>query len=58
MAEKIRGYLKQTCKECGRVFSVAYYESETEEDAKRLYCLPCIMGYDSIKSLTEAMARK
>lgn len=50
---KIRGYLIQTCEECGWAFRVAYYEGETEEDAKRLYCLRCLIGYDPDKATTK-----
>jgi len=45
-----QGIIKNTCKECGQEFEVLFYEGETEEKAKKDYCLFCIFGIKRIKN--------
>ena len=40
----IAGYVENICKQCGQKFEVAFYTDETEEAARKSYCLSCIMG--------------
>jgi len=43
---KVKGIVRNVCKECGRDFYKAYYEGETEECGKGSYCLGCILGVE------------
>jgi len=44
--EKVAGSVLNQCKQCGQTFAVVYYEDETEEAARRNYCLACILGIE------------
>jgi len=43
---KIKGYVENRCRRCGKLFKVVYYEGEDESAAKKDYCLCCILGVE------------
>jgi len=40
---KIKGCIKNKCKRCGKVFTIAYYENEDPRVAKLNYCHDCFL---------------